>query len=429
MRLLTRFVVVATVAGGLVVTMPALAPPAFADSCFDVNARDAEKDPVDRQGTPIESLQIAAAQDLVARPGGGVRVAVVDSGVADPPVAVAERLPAYEPSPDLDPLQIFYQGTAVAGLIGGARQGDQIVGIAPDAELVDIQVYDAADGEDDDSDDSTELEMANLVRGLERAAAANVDIVNVSLEIEPSPQLRRAVRNLTRRGVIVVAASGDVPLEGERFEDEFGTARSGDDAAQEIFPAGYAVSDPLVVAATSTVADGTDPGTLLLPSSATTVAVPTAGGVSYAVNGERCDLEEPSSVYAAATVTGVLALLQSKFPRESPRQLIARLTDTAAGPATPSGPIANRFLGHGVVQPLEALTRVVDPAPDGEVERLAQPESSNEPAAIDPPDPDLLASAREDAVWWALGTGGLIAVLLLLRPVIGRRRRETDPRT
>ena len=74
------------------------------------------------------------------------------------------------------------------------------------------------------------------------------------------------------------------------------------------------------------------------------------------------------------------------------------------------------------MQPLEAMPREVDPAPDGGVPRLDQPESSNEPAAIDPPDPDLLASAREDAVWWALGTGGLIAVLLLLRPVIGRRR-------
>ncbi len=183
------------------------------------------------------------------------------------------------------------------------------------------------------------------------------------------------------------------------------------------------------MAATSTVADGVDPRTVVLPSSATTVAVPTEGGISYAVNGTRCTLPEASSRYAAATVSGVLALLRSAFPRESPEQLVARLVDTAAGPATPGGPNAGRFQGAGVVQPLEALQRVVEPRKDGGVARLDQPESPDRPAAIDPPDPDLLASAREDAVWWALGAGGLIAVLLLLRPVIGRRRRETDLRT
>ncbi len=403
---------------------PGLAPPAAAADCQDINALDEDEDPLQAEGSPLASLQIRAAQDLLRAQGrslgGGVRVGVIDSGVArTSALTVDDGGPIYTSRLE-DPLFQFFQGTAVAGLIDGAARGDQLVGIAPDAEVVDLRVYDSTE----ESEDLTNLEDDVLARGLERAATQKLDIVNVSLEIGDSPLLRRAVKKVTASGAILVAPSGDRPGDDEPFEDEFGAVRDGDDAAQEIFPAGYALTNDRVVAATSTVADGVDPRTLLLPNSATTVAVPTEGGVSYAVNGTRCTLPEASSRYAAATVTGVLALLRSAFPKESPEQLIARLVDTAAGPATPGGPNAGRFQGAGVVQPLEALQRIVEPGKGGGVPRLDQPESPNEPAAIDPPDPDLLASAREDAVWWALGTGGLIAVLLLLRPVIGRRREQ-----
>ncbi len=265
--------------------------------------------------------------------------------------------------------------------------------------------------------------------GLEAAARERVDVVNVSLTVGPSDELERAVRAVVRSGAVLVAASGDVPLEEDGPFAAIAEGGPGEDGAQEIFPAGYAGRIPGVVAVSSTVPDDVDPREFLLPNSATTVIAPSAGGVSYAVDDTRCSIPEPTSVYAAATVSGVLALLATVYPSETPEQLVARLVETAAGSAVDPGPVANRFLGHGVVQPLEALDRVVDPKPDGDVPRLDQPDPINEPAAMDPPDPDLLATAREDAVWWALGAGGLIAVLLLLRPVIGRRRRETDPRT
>jgi membrane-anchored mycosin MYCP len=359
-----------------------------------------------------------------------VRVGVIDSGVTSQPrQRVESRPPVYDVSPEYaGSMNLWHQGTAVAGLINGPEQDGNVVGIAPGAEVVAIPVYDVpASTEEDSESDAVELDADNVVAGLRAAASLRLDIVNVSLEVEHTPELLRAVRDLTDDGVIVVAASGDVPAEGSPFEGDVGTG-SGDDAAQEIFPAGYASfrgeRDPLVVAVTSTVPDGVDPLSVVLPSSATTVAAPSAGGVSFGVNGVRCRLGTPSSVYAAATVSGVLALLKSRFPDENGRQLVARLTATAAGPPASDPMLPNRFLGDGVVQPVEALTRAVDPAVDGTVDELSQPTAPNQPAAIDPPDPDLLASAREDAVWWALGAGGLMAVLLLLRPVIGRRRRQ-----
>ena len=438
MRHLSAALAVAAVSGVLVVVGPGAVPAAAAgvEDCTGVNSTDTEADPAEGQGEPITSLQVPEAQALLDDPGAGVRIGVIDSGVRPQPgQRVDSRPPEHDPTTEyLQSQSFYYEGTAVAGLINGPEQDDQVIGIAPGAEVVDIPVYDLPATSDEDaagSDDAVELSVDNVVAGLRTAASLNLDVVNVSLQVEHSPRLLQAVRALTSRGVVVVAASGDVPAEGSAFEDEFGAGRFGDDAAQEIFPAGYASyrgrRDPLVVAATSTVPDGEDPLKYVLPSTATTVAAPTAGGISFGVNGVRCTLETPSSVLAAATVSGVLALLKSRFPEENGRQLVARLTATAAGPPGADPMLPNRFLGAGVIQPLEALTRPVDPAGDGTVEDLAQPTTPNEPATIDPPDPDLLASAREDAVWWALGFGGLIAVLLLLRPVIGSRRsRQAD---
>ena len=439
MRLLTGLAAAATLSTGLVLVGVGHAPPAAAEECLTITAVDDEDaEAVEMEGDPLASLQVRAAHEWMRDRGfglgRGVTIGVVDSGVSPRAtgITVTRRKESFESKRDPSSTDLDFQGTAVAGLVAGDPVEDQLVGIAPEADVVDIAVYDAPDAGEEQSDDSTPLESENLAAGLRTAAGLDLDIVTVALEIEDSREVRRAVRALTDDGVIVVAASGNLPPEDGRFADEFGTLGFGDDAAQEIFPAGYAAGedpDPLVVAATSTVPEGVDPGEFVLPNSATTVAVPTAGGISYAVNGVRCSLVEPSSTWAAATVAGVLALLRSAYGNESPEQLIARMVETAAGPATSGGANSSRFLGRGVVQPLEALVRDVNPAEDGGVRRLDQPDMDNDPAAIDPPDPDLLASAREDAVWWALGTGGLIAVLLLLRPVIGRRRRETDLRT
>jgi membrane-anchored mycosin MYCP len=435
-RLLRSSLALGAVTSVLVVVGPGVVSPASAkvEDCTGINGLDTKSDPADPPGAAMGALQIREAQALLGgKPGGGVRVGVIDTAVKPQPDQLVDSQPAVYPLPtQYDGL--YHQGTAVAGLINGPEQDGEVIGVAPGATVVDIPVYDVpppSEEESSSSSDAVELTTANVAAGLERAANLNLDIVNVSVQVEHSPRLLAAVRALTRKKIIVVAASGDIPADGSPFEGELGGDRFGDDAAQEIFPAGYAhylkePEDPYVLPVTSTVADGVDPLSVLLPNSLTAVAVPTAGGVSYAPNKKRCTLTNPSSTYAAATVSGILALLKQRYRGENGLQLVARLKATAAGGPSGDPMIPNRFLGAGVVQPLEALTRVVQPDPNGDVEVLTQPTTSNEKAAIDPPEPDLLASAREDAVWWALGAGGLMLVLLLLRPVIGRRRRQSE---
>ena len=87
------------------------------------------------------------------------------------------------------------------------------------------------------------------------------------------------------------------------------------------------------------------------------------GLVSVAVTGDYCVINEIATSWSAAVVSGVLSLLCSAYPDDKPAQTVARLLETANGTAgTPT-----RLTGYGVVQPLEALTRPLKPAADGEL--------------------------------------------------------------
>lgn len=393
---------------------------------------------------PLEALQIVRAQELVRElsggkePGEGVQVAVVDSGVVDDvdavPVHDSDVLPTYTKTAELT----SGQGTGVAGIIAGASRAesdpepgvddDQLVGIAPRATIYDMRVYDAAD-----SDDVAPAESAGVAEGLREllplVGDGGIQIVTVALDVAPSDELEAAVEEITAKGAIVVAMAGDrVPA-----DDGSGGYELGEDAATEVYPAGYgridddpaddtpAVENPLVVAVTTT-APGDDPTAYMLQSSAIDVAVPTAGAVSYGLNGEACNYPAPSTVVAAAEVSGILALLFTAYPDDKPAQIVARLLETATGGGVVDPEHPDTRVGHGVVQPLEALNRALAPAEDGTIDRSVHPEEDAEPAALPEAEPDVLAETRSDAVWWGLFGGGALLLAVLLRPVLSRRR-------
>jgi serine protease AprX len=141
--------------------------------------------------------------------GRGVRVAVVDTGVADVPGlagAVARRVDLTGTGPG-DGLG---HGTFMAGLIAGS--GAPYRGVAPGATIDDVKVADAAGRTD----------LITVLRGLQWVAdrARTVDVVNLSLasgsplpyQVDP---LNQALRTLWTRGVTVVVPSGnDGPAAG-----------------------------------------------------------------------------------------------------------------------------------------------------------------------------------------------------------------------
>jgi membrane-anchored mycosin MYCP len=371
--------------------------------------------------------QTSAASLLLAdgggAPGEGVRVAVVDSGVTTRSglldVVGGERFSRTAELRD-------YHGSAVAGLIAGAPRPDGgPVGVAPGADIVDVRVYDR---EEPVAQDEVGVDPALVVAGLawvaDHAEELRIGVVNVSLAVGPSTSLRRVVHELvTRHDVVVVAAAGNRPTsEADPLYSRHAEPHPGEDAAGDVFPAGY-LDDVVAVSATAgglVDADGAtaDARQYVLPSSATDVAAPTYGAVSLALDGSTCTLSQVATSWATAEVSGVVALLRARYPDEDAAQVTARLLATADG--TLDGPTL--LTGAGVVQPVEALTRPLAPARNGSLARAPTADSDLPAAASPAPRTDPLEPARERALWWGLVGGAVLVLALLLRPLVVRRR-------
>lgn len=418
-------------AGGLACTVLALpvatAPSAWAaDSCESI-ALDTEAGEPPEENEVGDRLRLDDVHAwLEARGlglGDGTRVAVVAGGVK--PQA---GLPVQPTASSLVGREIeMYQGTAIAGLVAGGEEEGLQLGAAPGAEVLDARIMDSFAGGEGGLYDFNPTATVAMLGAL---ATTNVDIVVMPFPLDgTTPELERAVRTLLDQDVIVVAAAGDRPgseeeplaesyLEPEGEEES--EAPSGfsppEDAADDAFPAGY--DHPLLLSVSSTALSG-DPQEVVLPNSGIDLVAPTEGAVTYALNDTLCVLDRPASAWATGTVAGVLALVRSAHPDDTPRQVVARVLETATGGEDPAP--GNRLSGRGVVQPFQAVTAPLRPARDGTV-ASSQSRDRTEAAPVPQDDPDLLAGTRRNAVWWGLLGGGALLVAVVVRPLVTRRR-------
>lgn len=360
-----------------------------------------------RIGRPAARMHVPEAQRYST--GAGVTVAVLDSGVGEGLGidARVESVPGFE-----GPL-LSGHGTLVAGLIAGPD------GVAPDASVLSMRVLDKNEPNPDMGERG--VSSTAMAVGLQRLAdlhgQVGFDIVNVSLTVPgDDPALRAAIKRIQRLGVLVVAASGNADADTDQPNP--GTASN--DA--EVYPADY----PGVVAVSAVASvPGVDLRDYVRPNAETTVAAPTDGAISVNLNGQRCQVVgEIATSYAAAQVSGVLALLRARFPRETPRQLVARLTETAEG----SGAAADPWSGAGVVQAADALTHELAPARDGELARSSVEPGADAQAPVAPERPDLHGTSRTVLLWAAVLGGALAVLAFVLRPLLKPRRARAAQR-
>lgn len=181
----------------------------------------------------LRELDVIGAQKTSR--GGGVRIAIIDTGVDLDHPDLRGRVVAHRNFVDTDAQQFREDrhGTQVAGVIAAvANNGIGIVGIAPAAQLLAFKAC-------WQSEDATRAvcNSFTLAQGLEAAILAHANIVNLSLAGPPDPLLASLVREGERQGILFTGAvpasadpgfptdvAGVLPVESS----EDGPWRSGD---------------------------------------------------------------------------------------------------------------------------------------------------------------------------------------------------------
>jgi serine protease len=166
------------------------------------------------------SINAPEAWDLASALGApgarGAVVAVVDTGVAYKNTKRFRRAPDLRRSTfvpgrdfvdhDRRPFDLFGHGTHVAGTIAEHVNNDvAVTGLAYNAKIMPVRVL----------DENGEGGAYAISRGIRWAAKHGADVINLSLEFDPSitarqvPGIIRAIRFAHKKGVVVVAAAGN----------------------------------------------------------------------------------------------------------------------------------------------------------------------------------------------------------------------------
>lgn len=346
---------------------------------------------------PLERMHVPQAQEVTD--GSGVKVVVIDSGVRsdlDIEVGAATALPEVS-----GPL-LSGHGTIVGGLIAGTD------GVAPGAQVIDIRVFDKSDA--DVSQGEKAVTSQGIADGIQQAITLHrtnpFQVVNIALSVgTDDPNLRQAIKKLLELNVVVVASAGNAADDSETFK---GTP----DNDAPVYPGDY----PGVLAVSAAPPPGGTAIGSVVPNEDTDVAAPTLGAISVNANGQRCEIDQVATSWAAAEVSGVVAQLRSRYPDDTAKQIVARLMATTEGSETAKNP----WTGAGIVQAHDALTRSLAPGRSGKIERsVAQDRRDSMP----PPPPtklDLFGSSRALLLWFGLAGGALMALAFMLRSLTRR---------
>ncbi|TDD65296.1 hypothetical protein E1293_40465 [Actinomadura darangshiensis] len=298
----------------------------------------------DLQRSILNVLGMDAAWKITK--GGGVTVAVVDSGV-DPNQADLRGQVTTGPNMlaeiDAGTKPKRLHGTGMASLIAGhghgAGGGSGIIGIAPQARILAVRAI----GEKEDASyarfRTSEQADGAVARGIRYAADHGADVINLSLgKDEEVPDEREAIGYAIGKGVVVVSAAGNDGDEADKLD--------GDGFAPYSYPASY----PGVIAVAAT-----EPGHARAPFSnrnySVLVSAPGAGLPVASPGGEYFVSDGTSD--SSAVVSGVAALIRAKHPKMAPALVAqALIQSTRHGPSGGYDP----NVGFGEVHAARALS-------------------------------------------------------------------------
>ncbi|WP_301177653.1 type VII secretion-associated serine protease mycosin [Actinomadura geliboluensis] len=321
--------------------------------------------------------------------GKGVTVAVIDTGVN---AQLPDMKPVVLPGTDLtgkggdgrrdNDSNNHGHGTGMASLIASQGTKTGFVGIAPEAKILPIA--------------APSVSGPTTAKAVRYAVDNGAKVVNISESSESAgiypnqcpPELLDAVKYAAEKDVVIVASAGN----------------SGDIGNKPNYPA----SCPGVVAVGAFGHDG-KPWKSTQRQPYVTVAAPGAD-VGYLGKEGHAYNSGAGTSQASALASGAIALVRSRYPEMSARQVVQRITATAKD-FGPTG--KDDLLGYGVISIPRALKQnVPDTAPNPVYERLDKVAGgakagagATKPAAAD----------KDDSGGFPiLIVGGVVVVLLVL---------------
>jgi len=368
----------AALTGGIAAFLVAV-PPASADSIRD------------RQWH-VKYLNVAEAHSQSQ--GEGVVVAVLDTGVnGNHPDLAGNVLPGLDVtgtapngSKDTDG-----HGTGMAGLVAahGHGNGEGALGIAPRAKILPIK----------DSETTFGNPQA-FIAGVNAAAKSGAKVICIASSGSNSAGLQNAITAALAADIVVVAGMGNRP---------------------DVFP-GYPAAYDGVVAVGAIGQDGnlaglTITGRPMVLSAPGMRIVSTDGVGGYRVADGTSD--------STAIVAGAAALVRSKYPNLSAKEVIHRLTATATDKGAPG---RDPEYGYGVLNLVGALTANVPPETSGAAPTTTPPTATASPtrtggAAL--PDSDKGGSSTLPVVLLGVGVAVLAAGGLMVWLLVRRRQAPT----
>ncbi|WP_280396317.1 type VII secretion-associated serine protease mycosin [Nocardia brasiliensis] len=324
---------------------------------------------------PLADLTLGLDRARALSRGAGVTVAVIDTGVSAHP-----RLPGLRGGGDYvaaggDGLaDCDAHGTLVAGIIAAAPDpADEFIGVAPDAQVLSIRYRSGAfTTERSTSDPQQRLgaDIRALARAITRAANMGAAVITVSLPIcvpadaaLDQAALATAIGHAVYvRGALIVAGAGNTNSQGCKQNpgvDGLAAADRRNWRRVETIATPAWFGPAVLTVGSSTVTGAPMPDSLLGPwvsVAAPGIGIeslgPGGGGVVNGVGELGKLVPVGGASFAAAYVSGVAALLRSRFPAETAGEIAARLSASAHAPARG----VDNAVGAGVIDPVAALS-------------------------------------------------------------------------
>ncbi|MDQ0417745.1 subtilisin [Croceifilum oryzae] len=139
--------------------------------------------------------------------GKGIKIAVIDTGIDS-------EHPAIKPnfrggvnilSPSSTPMDYNGHGTHVAGTISGRSSEMGIIGVAPKASIYAVKAFNRKGS----------ANLSDLLTAINWCIENNMNVINMSFGMEKvSESLRHAIQVAHKKGIVMIAASGNQGLNG-----------------------------------------------------------------------------------------------------------------------------------------------------------------------------------------------------------------------